>query len=207
MVYGVSYFTENICKAVNNQKISFMVTNQTDILNQSKVVDYSIPFFPSGISWFTIIVSLSQMISVVAAVTYYIVISRNTSRNRKAQFFMQIYGSYQRAGFLKQFIDVLNMEWDDFDDYWENYGMVTNSEDAAKIHAIGNYLEGIGVMVKRKFIDIDLVDDLMTGIVKRYWEKMEEVIIQQRVLLNWPEAYEWTEYLYNKIVDKQNNNL
>ena len=36
------------------------------------------------------------------------------------------------------------------------------------------FFEGIGVLLKRKLIDIDLVDDLFTGPKKITWEKFEE---------------------------------
>jgi hypothetical protein len=163
----------------------------------------TVPFFEADISWFRIIVSLTQMLSVIAAATYYVFISKATIQTRKAQLFMQIYSSFQREEFLRQFIDIMNLEWTDFEDFWGKYGMTNNPEQASKIHSIGTYLEGIGVLVNRKLIDLDLVDELMTGIVERYWDKMEPVIMAQRELFNWPEAYEWTEYLYNEIKRKK----
>jgi hypothetical protein len=68
---------------------------------------------------------------------------------------------------------------------------------------VGTYLEGIGVLVNRRLIDLELVDELMTGIIERYWEKMESTVISQREILNWPEAMEWTEYLYKEIKRKK----
>ena len=175
-----------------------------ETISQIQFMDWgAIPFFEADISWFRIIVSLTQMMSVIAAVVYYVFISTNTIKTRKAQLFMQIYNSFQRQEFLKQFIEIMNLQWADFEDYWQKYGMINNPEQASKIHSVGTYLEGIGVLVNRRLIDLELVDELMTGIIERYWEKMEPAIIAQRKLFDWPEAYEWTEYLYKEIKRKK----
>jgi len=190
-------FCTNWCKTGASQI-------NVEIISQNMFMDWgTIPFFEADISWFRIIVSVTQMMSVIAAAIYYVFISTNTIKTRKAQLFMQIYNSFQRQEFLKQFIEIMNLQWTDFEDYWQKYGMINNPEEASKIHSIGTYLEGIGVLVKRKLIDLELVDELMTGIIERYWEKMEPMIIAQRELLDWPEAYEWTEYLYKKIKQKK----
>ena len=190
-----------LCVISNN--IGALSTNM-ETISQNQFMDWgAIPFFEADISWFRIIVSLTQMISVIAAAIYYVFISTNTIKTRKAQLFMQIYNSFQRQEFLKQFIDIMNLQWADFEDYWQKYGMINNPEIASKIHSVGTYLEGIGVLVNRRLIDLELVDELMTGIIERYWEKMEPAIISQSEILNWPEAYEWTEYLYKEIKRKK----
>lgn len=198
MVNIITFSSAIFLCAISN-KIGVLSTNM-ETISQNQFMDWgAIPLFEADISWFRIIVSLTQMISVIAAAIYYVFISTNTIKTRKAQLFMQIYNSFQRQEFLKQFIDIMNLQWVDFEDYWEKYGMINNPEIASKIHSVGTYLEGIGVLVNRRLIDLELVDELMTGIIERYWEKMEPAIITQREILNWPEAYEWTEYLYKEI--------
>lgn len=64
---------------------------------------------------------------------------------------------------------------------------------------MGNFYEGIGVLVKRKLIDVNLVDDLMSGFILRSWEKIEPIIKEFRERENWPQAWEWIEYLYHQI--------
>jgi len=196
-------FSIAIFLCVISNKIGALSTNM-ETISQNQFMDWgAIPFFEADISWFRIIVSLTQMISVIAAALYYVFISTNTIKTRKAQLFMQIYSSFQKEEFLRQFIDIMNLQWADFEDYWQKYGMVNNPEIASKIHSVGTYLEGIGVLVNRRLIDLELVGELMTGIIERYWEKMEPTIISQREILNWPEAMEWTEYLYKEIKRKK----
>jgi len=40
--------------------------------------------------------------------------------------------------------------------------------------------EGMGVLVKRKLVDMDMVDELMLGLITRTWERTEPVIIEYR---------------------------
>jgi len=159
----------------------------------------SLETFPADLTLYDIFFDIIPILALAAAIIYYVSISKSQNNTRKAQLFMQIYNRFQDKEFLRQNIEIMNMEWVDFDDFWEKYGLIVNPEATSLIFSVGTYFEGIGVMVKEKLIDVKLVDDLMTGLVVRYWEKLEPIIKQQRTMFNWPEAYEWTEYLYNKI--------
>jgi hypothetical protein len=143
------------------------------------------------------------MISVIVAAAYYIFISRNTIKTRKAQLFMQFYNIYNSLEYQRNHFYILSLEWEDFDDYWEKYGPFSNPEANAIIAAEGGFFEGVGVLLKEKLIDITLVDELMAGNIIGYWGKMGTVIDDIRSTLNWPQAMEWAEYLYEEIVKVQ----
>ena len=60
--------------------------------------------------------------------------------------------------------------------------------------------------MKRGFIDISLVDDLMSGQVVSFWDKVGPIYVEARRRRNWPQLEEWWEYLYHEvkvIVEKQ----
>ena len=57
----------------------------------------------------------------------------------------------------------------------------------------------MGVLVNRKLIDVSFVDDLISGLIIRYWEKMEPIIDDAREKMDYPQLAEWTEYLYREI--------
>ena len=69
---------------------------------------------------------------------------------------------------------VWHHEWEDFEEWMNKYGP-ENHEEYAKWYSVGSYLEGIGVLVKRNLIDIDLVDDLLEGVIIDYWNKNEPI--------------------------------
>ena len=61
------------------------------------------------------------------------------------------------------------------------------------------YYEGVGVLVKKGLIDLNLVGELMSSHVIRFWDQMESVFKGIRERLNWPEVFQGFEYLYNEI--------
>jgi len=140
----------------------------------------SLETFPADLTLYDIFFDIIPILALAAAIIYYVSISKSQNNTRKAQLFMQIYNRFQDKEFLRQNIEIMNMEWVDFDDFWEKYGLIVNPEATSLIFSVGTYFEGIGVMVKEKLIDVKLVDDLMTGLVVRYWEKLEPIIPRKR---------------------------
>ena len=65
---------------------------------------------------------------VIGGFTYYFVTVRNQDRTRKAQLLMGLYEVYRSPEFRAQWSDVINQEWDDFDDFWEKYGRDSDPE-------------------------------------------------------------------------------
>jgi len=137
---------------------------------------------------------------VIAGFTYYVMTVRNQNRTRQAQLFMQIFDRLNDKESRKQLGEFIWVwEWKDFDDFWNKYGPVGNIDDWASFNSFNVYYEGIGVMIKRGLIDPTFVDDIMSGEILRVWEKFEPVAREWRRRLDWPQAFEWNEYLYNEI--------
>jgi hypothetical protein len=66
------------------------------------------------------------------------------------------------------------------------------------------------VLVYRNFIDVSLVDDMMSSFVFGFWEKYESIIKNNRERLNTPQILEWAEYLYievRKVAERQHPEL
>ena len=154
-------------------------------------------------------------LSISLAAFYYISTLRNAQRNqqltlraqeltletRQAQLFMQLYDVFMSTDFHKNYWDIIdNWEFSDFEEYMEKYGAKTNLDAFVKRGSVGSYFEGMGVMVKRKLIDASLVDDLISGLIIRWWEKMEPIMDDAREKMNYPQLAEWTEYLYGEIM-------
>ena len=147
---------------------------------------------------------------VLLAAIYYVLNIRTTLQTRQAQLFMPIYSTYSSAEFLKTRSEVMSYQYKDYDDYQSKYGFDVNPDADAKARMVNAYFEGIGVLMKRGLIDPSIVDDLMSGVIVRYWEKYEPYILEYRQRRDWPQAGEHVEYLYNKIkpiAEKQRKEL
>jgi hypothetical protein len=146
-------------------------------------------------------------ISMTIAAVYYTLTLRNTQKTqqlqletRKAQLFMQIYNRITDKAFMKKFIDIIfHWEWTDYDDFMEKYGPENNIDAFADWTSVGLYIDGLGSQVKRGLIDVGQVDDLISGVIIRYWEKREQFTRELRERMNYPQYGEYVEYLYNQI--------
>lgn len=134
--------------------------------------------------------------SVVAGVIYYSLQISNQTKTRHTDIILKLYSTFSSKEFQKTWAEVLKREAKDYDDYEKKYGQA----DAVEI---GMFFEGIGVLLRRKIIDIELVDDLFTGPIKETWKKMRDITLEARRLRNQPEVFEWFEYLYNELQKRE----
>jgi len=67
---------------------------------------------------------------------------------------------------------------------------------------VGTYFKGLGVLVKLKLIDLNLVDELMGTSIRLHWEKSGSIVGEFRARM-WPHAYEFFEYLYNELKKRE----
>ena len=68
---------------------------------------------------------------------------------------------------------------------------------------VANFFEGIGILLRRKLIDIALVDDLFSSDVIITWHKMKPIVEGWRKQFNRPQMSEWFEYLYNEMKKRE----
>jgi hypothetical protein len=55
------------------------------------------------------------------------------------------------------------------------------------------------MLVKNRFVDIRLVNDLLADRITWYWEMFKDIAEGSREKLNDPSLYDSTEFLYNEI--------
>ena len=134
--------------------------------------------------------------SVVVAAVYYILQLRHQKRMRQTDLVMKLYSQFNSLEFQKAWNEILNREAKDFDDYSKKYGMVEAT-------AVGMFFEGIGILLRRKLIDIGLVDDMFTSPIKWTWEKMKDLTIEARKVRKQPTIFEWFEYLYDEMKKRE----
>ena len=133
---------------------------------------------------------------VLVGVAYYVLDIRNQSKVRQTDLVMKLYSQFNSFEFQKVWYEVLEREAKDYYDYKKKYGL-------AELTAIGIFFEGIGILLRKKLIDIELVDDMFTTPVKWSWEKMKDIALEWRKVRNAPEIGEWFEYLYNELKKKE----
>jgi len=138
---------------------------------------------------------------VFAAAIYYIFQIRHQAKQRRTDMVMRLYATFGSTDFQKAYQKVANMEFEDFADYRKKYA--ADIEVRAATYSVVIFFEGIGVLAKRKLINMDLVDDLFTNPISQIWEKVAPLVKGMRELQKSPSVGEWFEYVYNEMKKQQ----
>jgi len=151
-------------------------------------------------------VGITEISAIVAAagvlggVVYHILDIRNQAKLRQTDMVMRLYTTFGIREFQKAYQNVVSLEFVDFTDAMKKYA--ANIDVRADLYSVIIFFEGIGLLVKRKLINVDLVDDLFTSPISQTWRKMAPVVKGTRGMLGFPStppAGAWFEYLYNEM--------
>ncbi|UCD45774.1 MAG: hypothetical protein JSV27_04620 [Candidatus Bathyarchaeota archaeon] len=149
---------------------------------------------------------LFQTLGICVGVIYHIMTLRNTRRTqdlqletRQAQLFMQTYDNFIEPTFYDKLADFLTWKWDDYDDFMQKYGWDANPKAWQQSGSVVTFFEGVGVLVQKGLLDINLVGELMTRHVIGVWEKIGPISKEMRRRFNRPDHDANLEYLYDEI--------
>jgi hypothetical protein len=128
-----------------------------------------------------IILQIIQTVSLVVGIIYYLTIMRNAQNTRQTEMFMRLYQSRSDKENSQTLWDLMGMEWENLDEYYEKYSPQTNPEDAATRIAYWSMLDSLGMLVTDKVVDKNTVYRMMGRRVMMIWYKFETVIKDTRV--------------------------
>ena len=138
----------------------------------------------------------------VIGIIYYLYNLRTTLETRQASLFMQLYGIYESKDFLKDYTDLWRYEYTDINDWMSKYHPVKNPEAYASSMRVGRFYEGVGILVEKKLISMDLVVELMREAIIFNWDRLKVYAYGQREVTHMPI---WTHFesLYNEVKARQ----
>jgi hypothetical protein len=96
-------------------------------------------------------------------------------------------------------MQIREMNVKDFDEYRTKYA--DNSALMPSI-VVGTFLWGVGTMVNKGYLDIDMVDRLMGHDIVIYWEKVKSFVPERRKI-HGPDYAADLEYLCNTLVQRR----
>lgn len=146
-------------------------------------------------------------LSIAASIVYYASVLRNANKaqehafeTRNAQFFLQTFLATQtEEGIRLLWNEVYNKDWSSSEEWWERNGPENNIEAFSKWLYFMAKFEMYGIMVKKGFMDLQLVDDTFSGAILMAWELYEPIIMHVRENLGYPQFQEFQEYLTDEI--------
>jgi len=125
-----------------------------------------------------------------------------TLETRKAQFYMQINQHLRSEESQRRFIDLIYMEWKDYDDFERKYGSRVNMDYYAKRFSALYEFNGVGYLLKDGLIDMDTAYSLADTLGLELWRKFEPIVREQRVRYNVPEMFADLEFLAAEIAKR-----
>ena len=161
---------------------------------------------------FQLVAIVISILGLAASITYYSSVLQNQNKTRQAQLFMNLYGTYQTTEFKNIYTDILfHWEWENYEDWWGKYGADNNPKAFSDWNSIAGYCDGIGVLLKKNLVDIEMIDELLANTVISLWDKMGPNILEARDYRG-----SWRiplgvlhmnfEYLYNELVKYRETN-
>ena len=138
-------------------------------------------------------------IGIIVAITYYTLTLRNANRTRQAQLYMDLFQEISSPQWLLNNATLLNQEWEDYDDFEKKYGSNEHPEHYAMRRSMWLQLGSIGVMLKMKLLDPEMVYFLLQERASWQWKKWESIIKEQRIRYKLPSDGIWFEYLVNEM--------
>ena len=141
-------------------------------------------------------------LGLTASIIYYANIIQNANKARQTHQYMEIFQSKHDLEGYKSGFFIMNMKWTDFNDYMAKYSIETNPEAAAIVESQTSYMEGLGIMVKQKMVDIETVFQMIGTKVILYWFILESMLKEFRKP-EWdtPDYMKNFEYLANKMIE------
>jgi hypothetical protein len=139
---------------------------------------------------------------VFAAAIYYIIQIRHQTKTRNTDMVMRLYTHSGSKEVVEAMHKLFSTEFKDYDDFTERYSPLMGEDPVAiALGMIIGFYEGIGILLHRKLVDVNLIEELFP--VDAIWEKIKPLIEGARKQYNLPQLCEWFEYLYNELKKRE----
>jgi hypothetical protein len=112
---------------------------------------------------YVLILQAVQTVGILVGIFYYIMTLRNQNKTRQAQIYVQLYNKFSDPDFLERYYVAMSFKPKDTDEYVKTLESRFDNDirKYAELVSVGTTLEGMGVLVKRGFIDPQYVADTM----------------------------------------------
>ena len=133
---------------------------------------------------------------VLIAAIYYVLQIRNQTKIRQTDLVMRLYSAFGSKEFQDAWTRIESIEFKNYDEYVKKCGLGDYAQCAT-------FFEGIGVLLQKKLIDVNLVDALFSVPLKFMYERMKPIIEGNREQLHNQRVFEHFEYLYNQMKKRE----
>jgi hypothetical protein len=132
--------------------------------------------------------------SVIVGAIYYMLETRHQRIMRQTESILRLspWFSLNAKEIQEAIARVCLVEYTNYADYLAKYA---GKPEQTSLKLLGNYFEGIGLLVHRKLVEKEIVFDFWGDIAQSIWEDNEELIFAMRKDSSSPRMFEFWEYL------------
>ncbi len=139
---------------------------------------------------------LIASLSVIGGAVYFMVETRHQRRVRQTESIIRFspWFSLDAKTMQEAITNVCSAEYTDYEDYISKY---VGKPEQLSFKLLGNYFEGLGLLVHRKLVEVELVFDFWGDIAESVWDENKVVIDGMRKDTGTDFTFEYWEYLVN----------
>ncbi len=132
--------------------------------------------------------------SVIGSAVYYMIETRHQRRTRQTESIIRLspWFSMDAKEIQEAISNVCSTEYTDYKDYLTKYA---GKPEQTSLKLLGNYFEGVGLLVYMKLVEIDIVFNFWGDIAESVWDDNEEVINGMRKDSGTPFTFQYWEFL------------
>jgi hypothetical protein len=127
---------------------------------------------------------------VLVAAGYYIMILREQTRSRRLTQTNTLMQQIRTLETSRTWIELMNMQWSDYDDFEKKYGSDFNAENFAKRNHMWTQYDTIGNLLEAGILDRESVYRVLSFGASWLWAKFKPIIEENR------KRYSGRDYMY-----------
>jgi hypothetical protein len=156
---------------------------------------------------FQMVLGTLQTVGLLVGIYYYVMTLQNTKRNqqmqleaRMTQMTTQLYSWLFQTESMVEYGEILNWDWEDYDDFERKYGSDNNVLAYAKRNRIWCIFSVLGSYLRQGLVEIDTIYQLNVMTLLQ-WYKWREIIEEQRRRYYTPSFMGDWEYLVKRLIE------
>ncbi len=138
-------------------------------------------------------------IGICVAVVFYALNLRETTRNRRIKLTNILMEPLMSEEGNNRFIELMNMEWKDIDDFNNRYDSRVNPENFSMRMFLWSLCESLGYLCRINMIDLDMLFGCSNSVIQSTWVKFKSVIYDYRKTEFNKSAFKNFEYLVDAL--------
>ncbi|MCX6653604.1 MAG: hypothetical protein NTY03_00630 [Candidatus Bathyarchaeota archaeon] len=123
---------------------------------------------------------IAGALGVCIAAFYYAINIREQTRNRRVTLTTSLLQSFMSREGIRLIVDLMRMEWSDFDDFLRKYDSTVNPDNIIMRSAVFMHCEVLGREYRSGVIDLDTLFSVCSDNIPQLWVKFKPIIEEYR---------------------------